>query len=363
MQRISLRHPHGSTPIVIGSGALAAAGAELSQWCDGRTLFVVSTPRVLALHGARLRAALAGARRIEVLPVVEGEAAKSLQTAEELWRAMLRAGGKRDSRVLAFGGGSVGDLAGFVAGCFLRGVGFAQAPTTLLAQADAAIGGKTAVDVPEAKNSVGLFHHPDLVVADTDALATLPVEELRSGLVETIKVAILLDLDLLRRIESNLDALLAGEPEALTPVVAAAAAAKVRVVEADPEESGERRLLNFGHTLGHAVETALGYEGLRHGEAVGYGMLFALRLAARRGLPAADRQRVAALLRRLGLPALPRLDAAELVRLMARDKKALEGGLAWVLPAALGSGRVVLDVAPDELAAELRGFLADPLAG
>lgn len=362
MQRLELRHPRGTTPIVVGAGALAACVEELGAWCGGRTLFVVSTPRVLDLHAGRLRGALAAARRVELLPVAEGEAAKGLPTATELWRAMLRAGGKRDSRVLAFGGGSVGDLAGFVAGCFLRGVAFAQVPTTLVAQADAAIGGKTAVDVPEAKNSVGLFHHPDLVVADPELLSTLPPEELRSGLVEMIKVAALLDLKLLGRLERDLPRLRLGDAAALEPAIAAAAAAKVRVVEEDPEEAGVRRLLNFGHTLGHAIEAALAYEGLRHGEAVAYGILFSLRLALRRGLPRGDAERLAALLGRLDLPPLPPLAADDLLALVGRDKKAVESGLAWVLPAALGDGRVVADVPTSEIAAELLSFLPAPLA-
>jgi 3-dehydroquinate synthetase len=297
-QHLALRHPGGTTPILIGSGALAEAREHLAGWAAGRALFVVSTPILLSLHGAALDAlglGAAAARRV-VLSVPDGEAAKTVGTAERLWREMVAAGGKRDSRLLAFGGGSVGDLAGFVAGCFLRGISFVQVPTTLLAQVDAAIGGKTAVDLPEGKNTVGLFHHPEMVVAETAFLKTLPPGELRSGLVESIKMAALLDLGLLARIEEDLPALLAGDPAALAPVAAAAAAAKVAVVERDPEESGERALLNFGHTLGHAIESAAGYTGLRHGEAVAYGILFALRLARRRGCPAEDAARLAHLL-------------------------------------------------------------------
>ncbi len=278
---------------------------------------------------------------------------------------MVAAGGKRDSRLIAFGGGSVGDLGGFVSGCFLRGISFVQVPTTLLAQVDAAIGGKTAVDLPEGKNTVGLFHHPEMVVADTALLATLPREELRSGLVEAIKMAALLDVGLLARIEEDLAAILAGAPSSLAPVAAAAAAAKVAVVERDPEEAGERRLLNFGHTLGHAIESAAGYTGLRHGEAVAYGILFALRLAIRRGCPEADAARLAALLARLDLPplsGLPALSAGDLIARLARDKKARETGLAWVLPARLGEGMIVGGIEASELAAEIPRFLADPFA-
>ncbi len=371
LHALTLRHPGGATPILVGPGALAAAAPRLAPWMAGRTLLVVSTPRVLALHGARLGALTAAAARRVDLEVPEGEAAKSVAEAGRLWERMLAAGGKRDSRVLAFGGGSVGDLAGFAAGCFLRGVEVAQVPTTLLAQVDAAIGGKTAVDLPAAKNAVGLFHHPAAVVADTALLATLPPAELRSGLVESIKMALVLDAELLARIERQLPALLAGDGAALAPVVAASAAAKAAVVERDPAEAGERRVLNLGHTLGHALESALADRGLRHGEAVAYGLLFALRLAERRGLAAGDPElftRVRALLARLELPAIDpeAVTPSDLAARLGRDKKARESGLVWVLPEAVGPGRavarMVAGVGADEVAGELAPFLAAPFA-
>lgn len=364
--RLSLRHPQGTTPVVVGASALDEATEELCAWVAGRTLFVVSTPRVLALHGAVLDPVRSAAGRTVTLEVEDGEGAKSLATAERLWSEMLAAGGKRDSRVVGFGGGSCGDVAGFAAGCFLRGVGLVQVPTTLLAQVDAALGGKTAVDLPAAKNSVGLFHHPARVVADTRLLATLPRGEIRSGLVEVVKMAFLLAPELLARVEDDLPRLLAADPEALEPVVAEGAAAKIGVVEADPAEAGERRLLNFGHTLGHALEAALGYRGLRHGEAVAYGLLFALRLAAsparRERLPEADAARLRALLARLELPSLPAVAAGDLLSAMARDKKARESGLVWVLPVRLGEGRTVSDVGGEEVRRELEAFLRDPWA-
>ncbi len=362
MYRLALRHPSGTTPILVGAGALdEAADGELAAWVDARTLFVITTPRVLARHGRLLEPVQRGAARSVVLEAEDGESAKTLASAERLWIEMLAAGGKRDSRAVAFGGGSCGDLAGFVSGCFLRGIALAQIPTTLLAQVDAAIGGKTAIDLPGGKNSVGLFRHPDLVVADTRVLETLPEGELRSGLVEVVKMAFLLDPELLARVEADLDRLLAGEAEALAPVVAEAAAAKIAVVEADPTEQGRRRLLNFGHTLGHAIEAALDYRELRHGEAVAYGMLFALRLAERRGLPGADADRLRALVGRLRLPALPELPVEALLAAVRRDKKAREGGLVWVLPARLGEGRSVSGVGETEVRRELAAFLAAPL--
>jgi 3-dehydroquinate synthase len=335
---------------------------ELEDWLAGRTAFLVTTPRVLALHGERLDAVCRAASRWVILEVEEGEGAKTVGAAERLWNEMLTAGGKRDSRLIAFGGGSVGDLAGFAAGCFLRGIEFVQIPTTLLAQVDAAIGGKTGVDLPGGKNTVGLFHHPAMVACDTSLLPTLPREELRSGMVEVIKMAALLDPDLFVLVEQQLETLLDGDPAALAPVVAAAAAAKIAVVERDPTEQGDRRLLNFGHTLGHAIEAACDFAGLRHGEAVGYGILFALRLAVRRGLAREVARRIHALIRRLDLPPLPELEAEHLLAGMARDKKARESGLVWVLPRSLGEGWMAGGIANDEVLTELRAFLRDPLS-
>jgi 3-dehydroquinate synthase len=365
LHSLTLRHPNGETPVFVGEGALAAVQERFAAWLQGRTVFLVSTPRVLELHGERLATLRGAAARWVTLTVDEGEAAKNVGTAERLWNAMLEAGGKRDSRLVAFGGGSVGDLAGFAAGCFLRGVEFIQVPTTLLAQVDAAIGGKTGVDLPGGKNTVGVFHHPAFVVSDISVLPTLPRGELRSGLVEVVKMAALLDVDLLARVEERLDALLAGDPAELGPVVTAAAAAKIRIVEIDPTEQNERRLLNYGHTLGHAIESACGYAGLRHGEAVAYGMLFAGRLAVRQGFdlsPAGIAERLRSLLARFGLPPLPALDPEELISLMARDKKARESGLVWVLPAAAGEGRMVEGIGMEVVREELRGFLREPLA-
>jgi 3-dehydroquinate synthase len=358
---LRLHHPEGITPVIVGDGALSSVLPELEDWLARRVAFLITTPRVLALHGDRLEVLRGAAAKWVILEVEEGEPAKTVGAAERLWNAMLAAGGKRDSRVIAFGGGSVGDLAGFAAGCFLRGVEFVQIPSTLLAQVDAAIGGKTGVDLPGGKNTVGLFHHPRQVICDTSVLPTLPREELRSGLAEVVKMAALLDPDLFGLLEQELDLLLDGDAAALGPVVAAAAAAKIAVVERDPRESGERRLLNFGHTLGHAIESACGYAGLRHGEAVGYGMLFALRLALRRGLPPAAALRIHALVRRLELPPLPPLDPRQLMALMARDKKARESGLVWVLPRDLGQGWMAEGIPEAEVLSELRELLRDPL--
>jgi 3-dehydroquinate synthase len=232
----------------------------------------------------------------------------------------------------------------------------------LLAQVDAAIGGKTAIDLPEAKNAVGVFHHPVAVAADPRWLATLPAAELRSGLVEAIKAAALLDPALLARIEADLDDLRAGDRRALGPVVAAAAIAKVKLVERDPEERDQRRLLNFGHTLGHALEAEAGYGRLAHGDAVAHGIDFALRLSVIRGGDPAFAARLRRLLGRLGVPALPELPAAALWHRMLRDKKATERGLVWVLALGAGRGHVDAGLPPELARTELEAWLGAPPA-
>lgn len=361
VSRMTLRHPAGSTPVLAGDGALESFVQEIGAWIDGRTIFVVTSPRVWNLHGESLAPVLASAADGTRFEVPEGEAAKSVATAERLWGEMLAGGGKRDSRVIAFGGGSVGDLAGFAAGCFLRGISFLQIPTTLLAQVDASIGGKTGINLPAAKNSVGLFNHPWATVADTRFLGTLPREELAAGLFEVVKAGVILDEGLFEDLEEGLDDLLSGDAASLAPVVARAIQAKIDVVEKDPNEIDLRRLLNLGHTLGHALEARLDYKALRHGEAVGYGMLFANRLAIRRGLQSDALDRIHGLISRFRLPVLPELEPDQLIELMRRDKKARETGLVWVLPTRIGAGQTTSEVGEDEVRRELAEFLQDPL--
>ena len=366
LYRQKLDHSRGRTEILTGAGVLTQAAEHLGEWLTGRTLFVLSTPRVRELHGAALDPLRRLASSAVELEVEDGEIAKRITNAERLWDEMLTAGGKRDSRLLSFGGGTVGDLGGFVAGCFLRGIEYVQVPTTLLAQVDAAVGGKTAVDLAGGKNTVGLFHHPARVLSDTAVLATLPRGELASGLVEVVKMAALLDPLLFEIVERELDALLAGDAEALAPVVSRAAAAKCDVVERDEEEGGLRRVLNFGHTLGHAIEGVLRYEVLRHGEAVAYGLLFAVRLARRRGLAPEFGERLTRVLARFDLPALPKLDPRQLWEFMTRDKKATEKGLVWVLPISVGDEvfghfEMTQDVSRGEVLDELAEFVENPL--
>jgi 3-dehydroquinate synthase len=360
MITVSLKHDRGTTPIWIGAGALEQRADELRDWCRSRTTFLISSQTVLDLHGERLTRLLADTTRLVALSVPDGEAAKSVEQAAVLWNAMLDNGGKRDSRVLALGGGSVGDLAGFVAGTFLRGIEVVQIPTTLLAQVDASVGGKTGVDLAGGKNTVGVFLQPRAVVADTELLATLPQRELRSGLVEAIKKGAVLDRGLFEATERSIDRLLQKDGHALADVVAAAVRAKAAVVESDPYEKAQRKLLNFGHTLAHAIEAELGYSELKHGEAVAHGMLFALRLGATRGWGGELSDRLPSLLARLEIPELPAsLEVEALTSAMARDKKARESGITWVLARSLGVGELVNDLEPALVAAELDTFLAD----
>jgi 3-dehydroquinate synthase len=361
--RLELRHPGGSTPIWVGAGALGNALEALGDRLARRRVFAVTSPPVRALHGGALDAVAAAAGPFRILEVSDGESAKSVESAVTLWQRLLDGGGKRDSLIVAFGGGSIGDVAGFVAATFLRGVDYLQVPTTLLAQVDASIGGKTAINLPGAKNCVGAFHHPVAAIAETTFLETLTPRQIRCGLFEVVKTAAMLDPDLFAMLETEMEELLGGGAEALAPVVEATAAAKIAIVERDPTEGNYRRLLNFGHTLGHALESAAvdahGHKTLQHGEAVGYGMLFALELARSRGLGVEEAERIRALVLRIGLPPLSgRLRPGDLIDRIARDKKAREGAIAWVLPGRIGNGLVVEDVSGEEVSSAIDRFLA-----
>ncbi len=361
-------------PVLVGPGALAAAAADaaLAELLSQRTVFVVTSRPLHERHGARLQPLVDLARRHRVFEVPDGEAAKEPAELVRLWECMLAEGGKRDSLVIAFGGGSVGDLAGFAAATFLRGIELIQVPTTLLAQVDSSVGGKTGIDLPRGKNSVGAFLQPRAVIADTSLLGTLPAAELRSGLVETIKMAALLDRELFERIEREYEAVLRFEPATLAWLVAGSVEMKAAVVRADPFERAERKLLNFGHTFGHALEAATGYSQLRHGEAVAHGIRFALALAADlrshaieagggdgAGLLADDlAPRLEALLSRLELPLLPPIDPLHLIGILRGDKKARESGLTWVLPRRLGRGALVDGVDETRVERLVREYLA-----
>jgi 3-dehydroquinate synthase len=296
--------------------------------------------------------------QVMVSCIAAGEAAKSLAGFGELMRELADFGATRDACVFALGGGVVGDLAGFAAACWMRGIDLVQVPTTLLAMVDSAVGGKTAVDLPQGKNLVGAFHPPRAVFVDTGTLRTLPARELRAGFAEVIKYGAIMDAPFLDWLDANVDALLASDTSVLAEAIARSCAHKAAIVERDPHEHGERALLNFGHTFAHAIETEQGYGGCNHGEAVAIGMVLAARLAARLEMaPMEDAERLGALLARFELPVVvpAGLDPEALLARMRLDKKAQAGGLRFVLWDRAGAARVVSGVPDEAVLRVLRG--------
>ena len=351
--------------IAIGEGLLDDGNALASR-LRGRHALIVSDDHVAPLYARRVEVALHNVRPELILArfvMPPGEQAKTLANFAEAIDALARLGATRDACVLALGGGVVGDLAGFAAACWMRGIDCIQLPTTLLAMVDSSVGGKTAVDLPHGKNLVGAFHPPRAVFADIGALDTLPDRELRAGLAEVVKYGAIADVPFLDWLEANADALLARDPAALTEAIARSCRHKADIVERDLYEHGDRALLNFGHTFGHAIETEQGYSGvgsdtLNHGEAVAVGMVLAAGLSAHLGMaPAADAERLKRLLEAFGLPTtLPAgLAPDRLIARMRLDKKAHAAGLRFILWEGVGVARIVDDV-PE-------GALADVLLG
>ena len=344
-----------SYPIWIGVGLLA----DSARWrapIRGRHVLVVTNTTVAALYLQRVLAGLAGLQHAHlVLP--DGEAHKTLDASGQIFAALAALGASRDATILALGGGVIGDLAGFAAACWMRGIDFIQMPTTLLAMVDSSVGGKTGVNLPQGKNLVGAFHQPRAVVADTGTLATLPVREYRAGLAEVVKYGAINDAAFFAWLEVHADALVARDEAALAAAIQASCRAKSAIVARDEHERGERALLNFGHSFGHALETVAGYGTLLHGEAVAIGMLQAATLSTRLGrADAADATRLARLLTRLGLPVqAPPLDAAALLAAMRLDKKNEGGRLRLILWRGIGQAEIVDAVAEDEVAAVLAG--------
>ncbi|WP_334178390.1 3-dehydroquinate synthase [Pseudoxanthomonas sp.] len=346
----------GETPysIAIGPGLLAD-GTALAQHVRGRHVLLVSDSIVAPLYAGTVREALHATRpdlAIGTFILPAGEESKTLTHFGHAIEALATLGATRDACVIALGGGVVGDLAGFAAACWMRGVDCVQVPTTLLSMVDSSVGGKTAVDIPQGKNLVGAFHPPRAVFADTSALATLPPRELRAGLAEVIKYGAIRDARFFQWLEQERVALLAMDEEALALAIAASCEHKAEIVARDPLEKGERALLNFGHTFGHAIETEQGYGGvgndnLNHGEAVAVGMVLAARLSADLGMASAgDADRLERLLADYGLPV--RIPAGlvpdALLARMRLDKKNIAGRLRLVLWRGLGQAEVVPDV-------------------
>ena len=358
MQTLQVDVGHSRYPIAIGSGLLTNREL-LDAHIRGRDLLIVTNTTVARLYLAKLTDSLAG-RRIAECILPDGEQHKTLQTAGWVFDALVAKKMNRDSIVLALGGGVVGDIAGFAAACYQRGIGYVQIPTTLLAQVDSSVGGKTGVNHPGGKNLIGAFYQPLCVIADIDTLATLPDRELRAGLAEVIKYGCVWDPLLFDWLDHNMDKLLARNVDALTYAIGRSCEIKATVVAKDEREQNLRAILNFGHTFGHAIEAATGYQSYLHGEAVGLGMLIATDLSQRLELiDAAIKDRVRDILARAGLPIeAPRIGAAKALELMQMDKKVLAGAVRLVLLEKLGRAIVTADYSQTALDATLTEFFA-----
>lgn len=341
--------------VVVGRGLFAEAGARIAPIARGRTV-IVTDETVAALHGAALQASLTAAGvKSEIVAVPAGEASKSFSELERLMDRLLAAGLDRKDVVVALGGGVVGDLAGLAAALYMRGIDFVQAPTTLLAQVDSSVGGKTAIDTPRGKNLVGAFHQPRLVLADIDVLATLPPVQLRSGWAEVLKHGLICDAPFFDWLAGEGAAGATGDPAALERAVVRSVEIKSTIVGEDEKEAGRRALLNLGHTFGHAIEAELGFEeaALAHGEAVALGCCMAFRFSAAHGLcSAADAERVEAVVAAAGLPTrlveAGAFSAEALLARMAGDKKAEGGAVTLILATGIGQAmtRTFADSAP-----------------
>ncbi len=345
--------------MVAGSGLIASLAPRIERILGRlpRRVFVVTSPEIWALWGQTFSASFAEPPITLFLPA--GEKHKTLASAEKLLRQMVAAGGDRGSLLIAFGGGIVGDVGGFVAATFMRGIAYVQVPTTFLSQVDSSVGGKTGVNLPEGKNLVGSFHHPLGVFADIGVLGTLPDRELHSGLMESVKAGIIRDRALVRFMEEHADSILGRDPKALERVIVSSIRMKAEVVNQDERESGLRMILNFGHTVGHAIEQVTRYKVLLHGEAVGWGMVAALYIAHRRGMISGKQaERMENLVYRYGpLPPL-KLRAAKLVSATGADKKNVGGVRRFVLPVGIGDAGIVEDVTPAELEAAVKFMLS-----
>ena len=347
---ISLTTPSANYEIIIAAGLLTSLETRLKRLVGSKLphLFIVTSPEIWGLWSKQVLSSFKEQPTVLFLP--SGERHKRMVGVESLAQQLALAGADRDSLLLALGGGVIGDITGFLAAIFMRGIRYVQLPTTLLAQVDSSVGGKTGVNLLAGKNLIGSFHHPLAVLADTNTLATLPPAELRAGLQESIKSGVIYDAKLFRFMEQNADAILSGDPAALTRVVTASVRVKASVVSQDERESGLRMILNFGHTLGHAIEAATGYKQLLHGEAVGWGSIAATYVSLHRGtLTQKDADRIIALILRYGpLPAF-NAKANKLVALTSGDKKRRSGRRAFVLAKGIGSTEIVYDVTDEEL--------------
>jgi 3-dehydroquinate synthase len=346
MPTIRVSSSAGPYSVHCESNALSRAASLMARLGESTGTFFLSSPHVWRYWGKTLASKMPGGARARPILFDDREAAKNLATTENITRQLVSAGADRHAILVAVGGGVVGDVAGFAAASYLRGVRLVHVPTTLVAQVDSAIGGKTGVNLPEGKNLVGAFYPPKLVIADPGVLRTLPHREYRSGLYEVVKYGVIADEKLFQFLERRMDAVLRRDPTALAWIIPRCVAIKARVVGADERESGMRQILNFGHTLGHALEAATKYRRFLHGEAIGWGMIAATMMALGIGrLGDADTTRIIRLVASVGpLPALGNIRASQLRPILAGDKKVRGGRVLWVLPRRIGKTEWGIDV-------------------
>ncbi len=372
MPTIRVTSSAGPYRVVCAPGAVGRVREHLSSLGTHTGIFFLSSPRVWGHCGPAVARAIPGGAARQPILFDDRESAKRLAAVEGIARMLVRAGADRHAILIAVGGGVVGDVAGFAAACYLRGVRLVHVPTTLVAQVDSAVGGKTGVNLPEGKNLVGAFYPPRLVIADPNLLATLPHREFRSGLYEVIKYGVIADAGLFRFLERKMDTVLRRDASALSFIISRSIGIKARVASADEREGGLRQILNFGHTFGHALETATGYRRFLHGEAVAWGMIVAARIAqATERLASEDAHRVVRLVAAVGpLPAMPVISPTKLRGILLGDKKAHGGRVLWVLPGRIGKTAWGIDVpwpviwrsvqnAPEMFAEARRGLAAE----
>ena len=353
--RIDVRSATRTYSVFVAHGVVDQIARWLAATGVGERRLLVSSPTVWKRHGETLTAALPG---VERLLVPDGERSKTLQTVARIYEWLIRVGADRQSTIIAVGGGVIGDTVGFAAATYLRGVDLVHIPTTLLAQVDSAVGGKVGVNHPLGKNLIGAFHPPVAVIADPQLLDTLPKRELRAGLYEVVKYGVIASRPLFERLVTDLPRIFAREPNVMAKIITASCRIKADVVAADEREAGRRRVLNFGHTAGHALEAVTRYRRLRHGEAVAYGMLVSAQIGASRGLlDPDDHAALTDLIGRMGpLPSVTDVSASDVLAAMRRDKKVVAGRLHVVLPNGIGDTVIVDDVTEKDTRRALRGI-------
>ncbi len=359
MNRVYVDLGENSYDILIQTGLLHEIPSLIRPLSLQGSYFIISDTRVASLYGKAVLKQFQIMGKAHLLTVPEGETSKSISTADSLYTRLLQLGANRQDNIVALGGGVVGDLAGFVAATFMRGIPFIQIPTTVLAQVDSSVGGKVGINHPLGKNLIGAFYQPCMVIIDPEVLHSLDERQIRAGLAEVIKYSLIWDFDFFNTLETHLETIKRLEDKTLVNhVLKKCCEIKAEVVRQDEKEAGLRAILNFGHTLGHALEAVTEYQTLMHGEAVAHGMMLALELSKKCGLTDQKVSRAQQLVRRLDVARLPEnLDPDRVLVAMAKDKKRLENVQTWILLRAIGNAVITTDISPDETRTVLTEFL------